>query len=225
MAIPAGALPDAIDGSGLRGPIAAARFAVIDVETSGLRPSRHRLLQIGVVRALGDGTVLDRWDTLLRAPWRPMGGRAIHGLSRRTLRGAPRLREVAEELSRRLEGSIVCAHNAEFDWLFLARGLRRAGAPPPDALRLCTLRLSRSLDVERTRSHRLADLCQRYEVSLTRAHDAAADAAATADLLPHLLQEAGITELPQLLPHLAGSTTSWSRGGGAGGGLPEVTQR
>ena len=109
-------------------PIASTRFAVVDVETSGLRPDRHRLLQIGVVRVLGDGTVIDRWDTLLRAPWRPLGGRDIHGLSRRTLRGAPRLRQVAGRAGRpRSTGSIVCAHNAEFDWSFLVRGLRRAG--------------------------------------------------------------------------------------------------
>jgi DNA polymerase III epsilon subunit-like protein len=192
------------------GPIASTRFAVLDVETSGLRPDRHRLLQIGVVRVLGDGTVVDRWDTLLRAPWRPVGGRDIHGLSRRALRGAPRLRHVATQLAAALDGSIVCAHNAEFDWLFLSRGLRRAGVPPPDAVRLCTLRLSRSLDPERQRSHRLGDLCLRYQVPLTRPHDAAADAAATAALLPHLLAEAHITDRAQLTPHLAGTTTTWS---------------
>jgi DNA polymerase III epsilon subunit-like protein len=202
---------DRLDASAVvpTGPIADTRFAVIDVETSGLRPNRHRLLQIGVVRVLGDGTVIDRWDTLLRAPWRPLGGRSIHGLSRRTLRGAPRLRQVAWQLAAALDGSIVCAHNAEFDWLFVARGLRRAGLPPPDAVRLCTLRLSRSLDPERVRSHRLRDLCLRYDVPLTRPHDAAADAAATAALLPHLLAEAGITDRSQLAPHMVGTTTSW----------------
>jgi DNA polymerase-3 subunit epsilon len=191
------------------GPVASTRFAVLDVETSGLRPDRHRLLQIGVVRVLGDGTVIDRWDTLLRAPWRPLGGRDIHGLSRRSLRGAPRLRQVAGQLAAALDGSIVCAHNAEFDWLFVSRGLRRAGVPPPDVVRLCTLRLSRSLDPERERSHRLGDLCLRYQVPLTRAHDAAADAAATAALLPLLLAEARITDRAQLAPHLSGTTTTW----------------
>jgi DNA polymerase-3 subunit epsilon len=189
--------------------VATTRFAVVDVETSGLRPERHRLLQIGVVRVTGDGTEIDRWDTLLRAPWRPLGGQEIHGLSRKALRGAPRLRHVAGELTEVLDGSVVCAHNLEFDWLFLSRGLRRARSTPPDALRICTLQLSRSLDVERSRSHRLSDLCLRYDISLTRAHDAAADAAATAALLPRLLAEAGITDLAQLAPYGSGTTTGW----------------
>jgi DNA polymerase III subunit epsilon len=193
----------------LVGPVASARFAVVDVETSGLRPDRHRLLQIGVVRVLGDGTVVDRWDTLLKAPWRPLGGRRVHGLSRRVLRGAPRLRAVRAELVHLLDGSILCGHNVEFDWSFLVRGFRRAGYPAPDALRLCTLHLSRALDPERERSHRLGDLCARYGVELARAHDAAADAAATAAILPRLLTAAGIGDVADLAPHLAGSTLRW----------------
>jgi DNA polymerase III subunit epsilon len=211
MAIPvdAGTPLQSADAGAWTGPVGRTRFAVIDVETSGLRPDRHRVLQIGVVRTLGDGTEIDRWDTLLRAPWRPVGGRKIHGLSRRRLRGAPRLREVADELADVLDGSVVCAHNIEFDWPFLAIGLRRAGRPPPEAQRLCSLALSRSLDPERTRSHRLSDLCRHYGVPLTKAHDAAADAAATAALLPLLLAEAGITDMGRLAAFGAGRTTGW----------------
>jgi DNA polymerase-3 subunit epsilon len=181
----------------------------VDVETSGLSSRRHRVLQIGVVQVTGDGVVQSRWDTLLRAPWRPLGGRRVHGLSRRALRGAPRFRAVVPELVERLDGRILCAHNAGFDWPFLLRALGRAGYAAPDALRLCTLDLSRSLDPDRVLSHRLADVCVRYGVTLTRAHDAAADAEATAAVLPGLLATAGIDEQRDLVPFLRGSTTTW----------------
>ena len=49
-------------------------------------------------------------------------------------------------------------------------------------------------------SHRLTDVCERYGVSLDRPHDALADAAATAEVLPHLLASHGITETEQLAP-------------------------
>ena len=65
------------------------RLAVLDVETSGLRPNRDRLLQVGLVRITAAGVEIDRFTTLLKAPWRPLRGRGVHGLSRRTLRGAP----------------------------------------------------------------------------------------------------------------------------------------
>ena len=224
MAIPAGALPDAIDGSGLRGPIAAARFAVVDVETSGLRP-----IGIGSCRSAscvpsGDGTVLDRWDTLLRAPWRPIGGRDIHGLSRRTLGARPGVRQVAEELVPRFDGCIVCAHNAEFDWPFLARGLRRAGVTVPDALRLCTLRL---LALARPRADSVPPPGRSVPALRhppDRAHDAAADAEATPMLLPGFWPGGGHQRArPKLLTDDLGAdrTTSWT----SAGGLREATQR
>jgi len=47
-------------------------------------------------------------------------------------------------------------------------------------------------------SHRLADLCSRYDIQLVRPHDALADADATAAVLPHLLQAHGIETTDQL---------------------------
>ena len=63
---------------------------------------------------------------------------------------------------------------------------------------LCTLRMSRALDPDRQLSHRLADLCARYDVMLVRPHDALADADATAAVLPHLLRAHGIATVDQL---------------------------
>lgn len=183
------------------GDLSDIRFAVVDVETSGLRASRHRVLQVAVVVTTADGTVVDRFDSLIRprfGRWSRIGPRHIHGLTRRALAAAPPPREVVAEVARRLHGAVFTAHNAAFDRAFLARCSRIAGVPLPDEPQLCTLTLSRALDPARERSHRLGDLCQRYGVVLERAHDAAADAEATAALLPHLLREAGISTVGQL---------------------------
>ena len=89
-------------------------------------------------------------------------------------------------------GRILVGHNVDFDAEFLERAARKAGVELDVAGRLCTLGLSRSLDPDRARTHRLADLCARYGVPLQRPHDALADAIATAAVLPHLLQAHGI---------------------------------
>ena len=65
---------------------------------------------------------------------------------------------------------------------------------------LCTLRMSRALDPDRQLSHRLADLCDRYGVQPGRAHDALADAEATAAVLPHLLQALQVATPADLTP-------------------------
>lgn len=175
------------------------RFAVVDVETSGLSQRRHRILQIGAVLVEADGTELDRWSTLvkLRWPWQRVGPTHIHGITRPMLRDAPRLPSVLDELARRLDGAVFTAHNAQFDAAFIERAARHRPAFELGP-RLCTLRMSRRLDPDRQQSHRLIDVAERYDVALTNPHDALADAAATAAVLPHLLAAHRITDESQL---------------------------
>jgi DNA polymerase III subunit epsilon len=165
-------------------------FAVVDVETSGLRPRRDHLLQIAVVTVDADGNVVDRWTTLvrLRRWWHRVGPRHIHGITRRRLRRAPAAREALRELAGRLDGTVFTAHNAHFDAEFLEQSARRVGVDLVVDRRVCTLELSRRLDPERQLTHGLAELCARYGVELTAHHDALADATATAAVLPHLLR-------------------------------------
>ena len=186
--------------------MALPHFAVVDLETSGFSTRRHRILQLGMVTVDADGTVVDQWSTLVRLRWRlqRVGPTHVHGITRSTLKGAPPLDDVLDELGQRLNGSIFTAHNAAFDADFLARAVRKRPADDPVRVglepRLCTLRMSRKLDPDREQSHRLIDVCERYGVSLDRPHDALADAAATAEVLPHLLASHGITETEQLAP-------------------------
>jgi DNA polymerase-3 subunit epsilon len=178
------------------------RFAVVDVETSGLSSRRHRILQIGVVTVESDGTVVDQWSTFvrLRRPWSRIGPRRVHGITRRTLRGAPRAEVAVAELCRRLDGTVFTAHNADFDAAFIDRAAARAGVAPPGGRRLCTLQLSRRLDPDRQLTHGLADVCARYDITIERHHDALCDARATAAVLPHLLRAHGVVDVAGLEP-------------------------
>jgi DNA polymerase-3 subunit epsilon len=172
----------------------APRFAVVDVETSGLSTRRHRILQIGLVTVELDGTVVDEWSTLvaLRWPWSRVGPRRVHGITRTMLRHAPTSRDAISELRDRIDGSVFTAHNADFDAQFVERAAERAHVPLTLGRRLDTLRLSRRLDPERQLTHGLADLSARYGVVLERHHDALSDARATAGVLPHLLTAHGV---------------------------------
>ncbi|CAN5785626.1 hypothetical protein BH24ACT5_BH24ACT5_17590 [soil metagenome] len=175
-------------------------FAVVDVETSGLRPWRDHVIQIGVVTVTADGTEVDRWSTLvrLRRPWHRVGPKHIHGISRWSLRGASRPADAFRELAARLDGAVFTAHNAAFDAAFIERSSRLCDVPIHVGRLLCTLDLSRRLDPERVQAHGLADVCARYHVALSRHHDALADAEATAAVLPHLLAAHGVTQAGEL---------------------------
>lgn len=187
-------------------PLDQQRFAVLDIETSGLEPARNRILQIAVVTADARGEVIDEWSTYVQVPRWPfsrLGPRHVHGITRRTLRNAAEPAAALRELVTHLDGKIVTAHNAEFDLGFIGHHAAKLNINLPDSPTVCTLTLSRSLDPAARQSHRLSDLCRRYGVTLERAHDALADARATAGILPHLIQAAGISTTDALLARSA----------------------
>jgi DNA polymerase-3 subunit epsilon len=190
------------------GLVAERRFAVVDVETNGLSSRRDRLLQIAVITTTGDGEILDRWSSSVRPRFGRVGPTHIHGLTAHDLKEAPTFADVAPDLVRRLDGAVFTAHNAEFDWGFVARALRRAGYRAPDTTRLCTARLSRAVAREAA-SHRLVDVCERHGIVITRAHDAAADAEATAAVLPFLFADGALETADDLTPHLRGNGSLW----------------
>jgi DNA polymerase-3 subunit epsilon len=177
------------------------RFAVVDVETSGLSTRRHRVLQVAVV-TVEHGVIVDEWSSLIGSRWplQRVGPRRIHGISRADLRGAPHQREVFVEFGRRLDGAVFTAHNVDFDWAFIERAARRSGTSFQPVAALCTLRLSRTLDPDRALSHRLTDVAQRYGVVNDRPHDALFDARATALVLPHLLEAHRVQSAADLDP-------------------------
>lgn len=194
------ATPDTVDHAGRS--LDDVRFAVVDVETTGLDPRRHRILQVAVVLVDRHGEVVDRWSSYVRPRFgrlSRLGPVHVHGIGHRDLRGAPRPAAVLAELARRIDGAVLTAHNLGFDLAFLEAEAARCGQPLPEVPHLCTLEMSRRLDPSREMRHRLSDLCARHGITVVRPHDALADADATALVIPYLLEAHGVATVDQLL--------------------------
>lgn len=169
-------------------------IAVIDLETGGLDPQNDPILQIGLVLGEvvpGRFEVDGEWSTMVRLhrPWSPYGARHIHGIRRHRLFFASPITRALNELAQRCGDRRIVAHNVAFDWGFLRHAAQQHHVALPTGDRLCTLELSRSLDPERSMSHRLADIAVRAGIEHSQAHDALADARTTALVLAHLLAE------------------------------------
>lgn len=163
-------------------------YAVIDLETTGLRPGWHdKVVEVAVVHVDATGTVVDEWCTLVN-PGRDLGPQHIHGIQTADVLDAPRFDQIAGHLARLLSGRIVVAHNLRFDVPFLAAEYQRLGVPAPldPQHGLCTMNLAAQYLPGAGRS--LADCCHRAGIALTHAHSASHDAHAAAQLLAHYLR-------------------------------------
>ena len=156
-------------------------WAVVDVETSGFRPSQHRVLSIALLAIGADGAVTGRFSSLLDPGCDP-GPVHVHGLTPQRLAGSPTFEQIAPEVAALLQGRVMVAHNARFDYDFLAQEFARAGLRLPVDRRLCTLALNRRLSPP-TRNMRLGTLAAHYGVTQHKAHDAADDTRVLAGVL------------------------------------------
>ncbi|MFF5896697.1 DEDDh family exonuclease [Streptomyces argenteolus] len=172
-------------------------YAVVDVETTGLARD-DRIISAAVYRLDAQGDVEDHWYTLVN-PERDPGPVWIHGLTSDVLEGAPLFPEVAEELSRRLAGRVLVAHNAAFDWSMIAREYARAAVTAPVEQRLCTIALSKELRLPLP-NHKLESLAAHFGVVQQRAHHALDDARVLAEAFRPSLHAAarGGVRLPLL---------------------------
>ncbi|GAA0908878.1 TerD family protein [Streptomyces thermoalcalitolerans] len=169
-------------------------WALVDVETSGLVARRDRVLSVAVVTLGPDGEQTGEYSTLLNPGCDP-GPVRVHGLTPERLRGAPRFEEVAGRIGAMLQGRVLVAHNAQFDYDFLAHEFARAGLRLPVTRRLCTLALNRRIDPP-TRDLKLGTLAAHYGVTRVKAHDALDDTRVLAGVLRASLREAARLELP-----------------------------
>src|SRR5436190_4207978 len=103
-------------------------LAFVDLETTGIDPACGRIAEIGIVTV--DGERAEEWTSFVNPE--------------RASSDAPRFRELAPEIQRRLAGRLFIAHNARFDHGFLKSEFGRLGMEfNPQAI--CTVALSRRL--------------------------------------------------------------------------------
>lgn len=190
--------------------IRSLEYVVVDVETTGGSAAQgHRVTEIAMVRVSGNGEVLEEFTTLVN-PERPIPPfiTSLTNITNEMVRGAPRFAEFAEDVQRMLADRVFVAHNAPFDWRFVAFELERALGFSLDGRRLCTVRLARRV-VPEVSSRSLASLTEYFGIENEARHRAFGDARATVAVLQRLLERveeqeveswAGLEELLERRP-------------------------
>ena len=168
--------------------IRSLEYVVVDVETTGgACDSGHRITEVCAVRVSGDGAITGEFTTLVNPDrYIPPAITQLTRITHDMVSFAPRFDEVAPELRDFLEGAVFVAHNAAFDWRFVAYELVRACLEPLYARVLCTVRLARKI-VPEVSSRSLDALSWYFGVENEARHRAFGDARATALIFQRLL--------------------------------------
>jgi DNA polymerase-3 subunit epsilon len=122
-------------------PDTLAPFAVIDFETSGGSARVGRVIEVAILTVDSNGNLLEEYSTLVNPQDGNAGATFIHHISPRMLEDAPTFDEIANDITSRLLGKTLVAHNAAFEEQFLEMELKRAKSNVPQLRAIDTLQL------------------------------------------------------------------------------------
>lgn len=176
-------------------------LTVFDTETTGLDPHKgHRIVEIAAVR-IENGIILeDQAFTSFVNPERdiPWEAKQVNHIADEDVKDAPTIMTVLPEFLEFAKGSILVAHNAEFDMNFLRceKDFCWGYVELPECL--CTMRLSQSLHKTIFR-HNLDALGQHLGIPMpTDRHRALPDVIVTAKVLMKMIDNAKIMSMDEL---------------------------
>jgi len=162
-----------------------AVFTFLDVETTGLSPSTSRVCELALIGFQG-GARVSQFSSLVNPglPIPPETTR-IHGITDAMVKDSPPFHALAPRLTALLEGSVVVAHNAEFDLSFIRMEFARSGLRLPELPVIDTLTVARHLGG--FSNHRLGTIAKELEISAENWHRALSDVEMTRKIFEHFM--------------------------------------
>jgi len=163
-------------------------YVVIDVETSGLNPEEHEIIELGAV--LVKHHEISEWFSVLVAPNHTitLAIEEITGISNAMLQ------EHGVELSAAVQQFIdfvkdlpVVSHNVDFDYGFLRKACCQCNIPMISNRHIDTLTLSRRL-VRRVNNYKLKTLAEHFGVEVNHKHRSLTDCETTFHLFEKLIE-------------------------------------
>ena len=174
-------------------------FVVFDIETTGLNPYKHKIIEIGAVK-VENGVITDRFSEFINPLVSiPYEIEQLTGIKDSMLKDAGLVDEILPKFLEFCEGSVIVAHNAEFDTNFIRLKALELGITT-DFTIADTMTMARVL-LEELKTFNLKSVTKALGVVLEGHHRAVNDAEATAGVFLHfvqMLKEKGVNTLAEL---------------------------
>ena len=176
-------------------------LAFIDIETTGLDPLKHEIIEFGCILAkqlpqVGRGPkleLIEEFEFKIKPEHLEMAdpqALRINGYNEADWLFAGELKQVLKTVAEKTEGAIMVAQNVTFDWSFLDAGFKKTGIENKmhyPKLDLLSIAFARLYNDEKAQYFNLKSLTELCGLSNERAHTALADTRVTYEIYKKLL--------------------------------------
>ena len=169
-----------------RGQSLDSTFVVFDIETTGFSAVNDRIIEIGAVK-VENGMITEKFSEFVN-PERPIPFEIekLTSINDRMVEDAPNISVILPKFMDFCGGSILVAHNADFDTGFIRHNCEVLGLPY-DYTYVDTLGIARSF-LEGLKNYKLDTVVEAMGCTLANHHRAVDDAGATADVFVRFLE-------------------------------------
>lgn len=167
-------------------------YCVLDLETTGFSPVTEKITEIGIMK-VKDGEVIDEFSCFVN-PEKPIPARVVEvtNITDDMVKDAETIDKVFPKLLKFIEGSVLVAHNAEFDIGFLKHNAKILGYEF-DFTYVDTLTLAKELFPD-YKSYKLGRIAKNLGIEVEVAHRALDDVDTTVkvfNIMIDMLKERG----------------------------------
>ena len=169
-----------------RGQSLDSTFVVFDIETTGFSAVNDRIIEIGAVK-VENGVITEKFSEFVN-PERPIPFEIekLTSINDRMVEDAPNISVILPKFMDFCGGSVLVAHNADFDTGFIRHNCEVLGLPY-DYTYVDTLGIARSF-LEGLKNYKLDTVVEAMGCTLANHHRAVDDAGATADVFVRFLE-------------------------------------
>jgi DNA polymerase-3 subunit epsilon len=102
-------------------------MVLLDCETTDAKPTYHCITE-SCLLVIENGDIVEKWQSFIQPDQNlPQNIQQLTGITPAMLANAPRFADLAELLLEKLQGRVLVAHNARFDYGFLKNEFSLAG--------------------------------------------------------------------------------------------------
>ena len=174
-------------------------YCVLDLETTGLSFRTEKITEVGIMK-IKNGKVIDSFSTFVN-PEKPIPYKVVEvtKITDDMVKDAPTIKEVFPNILEFIEGSVLVAHNADFDIGFLKYNAAELGYKF-DYTYIDTLRLAKDL-FPNYKKYKLGIIAENLGIKVDVAHRALDDVDTTVkvfNIMLNMLKEKGVKKVSDI---------------------------